>query len=84
MLQSDLVLFNKNSIEELLDNFGFKTATEGNKTVIVSSDGQPIKCPSCDKEITSKKVGTIAHGSRLVFCDNPICFSNWIAENKLD
>lgn len=84
MKKTDLVLFDKKKVKDVITQFGFKVAKEGNKEVVVGDDKKPLQCPTCEKELIVKKVGTAVHGSRLLFCDNPLCFSTWIAENKLE
>jgi hypothetical protein len=87
MEKTQLVVFNKANTKEILKQFGFKTqirkAGKKSKEFILRDDSQPCMCPSCNKEISIKKLGTIAHGSRLIFCDNPLCFSTWVAQNKV-
>jgi hypothetical protein len=82
-----MVLFSSDGIEKVLSDFDFRVVskTVENKKVraVINHDGEDVVCPSCEHLITESHVGTIAKGSRLVFCDNPVCFSTWIAQNKL-
>ena len=83
MEKSDLVLFDKKNTTDILNQFDFKIAKEGDNEVLIGTDKKPIQCPTCETNLSIKKVGTIVHGSRLVFCNNPLCFATWVAENKL-
>ena len=87
MQKTQLVLFNKENTKTLLSQFGFQTnkLKSGNKQkeVVVNQNNDPIQCPTCDRHISVKKVGTMAHGSRILFCDNPLCFATWLVEHKI-
>ena len=89
MQKTELVVFNKSHIPMLLTQFGFKVAKRKiNETkikdVVINSNQEIVLCECCKKVITPSKVGTIAKGSRLLFCDNPVCFATWVAKNKID
>lgn len=88
MDKTQLVVFSKEDIRQVLTDFNFrvqkkKIGENRYAKIVVDSEDNPATCPSCKKEISVKKVGTIAHGSRLVFCDNPLCFATWVANNKI-
>lgn len=88
MDRTQLVVFNKENAREILTDLEFKIQrkkiSENNYSeVVVDSDNNPVFCSTCKKEILVKRVGTIAHGSRLLFCENPLCFATWIANNKI-
>jgi hypothetical protein len=87
MEKTQLVVFNKSDIKEILDQFGFKIHTkkvgQKNRKFVSADSNQPILCPTCERQIPVNRIGTIAHGSRMIFCDNPLCFSTWIVKNKI-
>ena len=87
MQKTELVIFNKQNTRELLSDLDFKIKTiktgKKSRQLVVSTDNNAIFCPTCEKEILLNRVGTIAHGSRLLFCDNPFCFASWVAKNKI-
>jgi len=88
MKKTGLVLFDKENTKQLLQDFNFKISkrkmsNDKYKEFVVTKNNEIIQCPSCNKEIQVKKVGTIAHGSRLLFCDSPLCFATWVANNKI-
>ena len=88
MESTSLVIFNKSNTKDLLEQFDFKLVQRkiGTKSreYVAKKDGQIVTCHGCQKELTPRKVGTISHGSRLIFCDNPMCFATWVAQNKID
>lgn len=84
MEKTDLILFNKEKTEGLLSQFDFKVINKkGDKQKIIGLDGELVQCHTCEADLNVNKVGTIAHGSRLIFCKNPLCFATWVAEKKL-
>lgn len=87
MEKTQVVLFDRNNISALLCEFGFQIAsaksTHKRGRQVLTKDGNAVNCGSCEKPITENRVGTIAHGSRLLFCDNPVCFATWLAKNKI-
>ena len=64
MQKTQLVIFKKEDTEALLNQFGFKInkskAGKKNKTVITDRNNEPVCCPTCNKPIPLKNVGTIA------------------------
>ena len=88
MQKTRLNLFNKTNIREILTDLEFKIYKKkinenAYQEIVTNHDNQPICCSACKKEVPLKRVGTIAHGSRLLFCDNPLCFATWVANNKI-
>jgi len=84
MESTELVIFNKQEIVDLVTQFGFKIKKENGKDYLLEENGKVKCCEVCERKLEVKKVGSIAHGSRLVFCDNPLCLSSWVVENKID
>jgi len=88
MQKTQLVVFNKENIREILTDLDFKiqrkkVGDDKYTEIVLNSDDNPVSCTTCKKEILVRRVGTIAHGSRLLFCDNPLCFATWVANNKI-
>lgn len=87
MEASSVVLFPPDKVRKVLSDFDFRVADrpfkDGTRKIVVDKQGREVCCPSCQQPVTENHVGTVAKGSRLVFCDNPICFSSWIAQNKI-
>ena len=83
MNTTDFVIFNKTDRRVLLAQFGFSIKGAGKKAIIQDSAGNNAKCSCCDAPLHPRRLGTIAPGSRLLFCDNPACFAVWVAEKKI-
>ena len=60
-----------------------KTKKIGTKTFVVDTENNIRHCDACEKKLELDKVGSIAHGSLKIFCDNPLCLSTWVAEKKI-
>lgn len=89
MQKTELVVFNKNHTHVLLGQFGFKIVRKKisetkSEDIVIDKNNTHVLCECCKKPLTPSKVGTIAKGSRLLFCDNPVCFATWVVKNKID
>ena len=84
MEKTKIVLFNKGNVENLLKQFDFTFSTnEEEGTMILDKNKDIVKCDTCEETLITERVGNIAHGSRKLFCDNPLCFATWVAKNKI-
>lgn len=83
MKTTGFVAFQAGEEKALLEQFGFSVQRNKKKTYVMDQSGNQMHCPSCDRPITTKHVGSIASGSRIVFCDNPVCFATWVAKEKV-
>jgi len=83
MEKTDIVLFNKENAIEILKQFEFMFSPEEEGMIILDNNGEIIHCTTCEKPLTVETVGNVAHGSRLLFCENPLCFARWVAKNKI-
>lgn len=46
-------------------------------------DNIAAKCEGCGKEISLSSLGHITHGSKLLYCKNPLCFNHYLANRKM-
>ena len=83
MEATELVIFNKNEIAGLIESLGLRTRTIKGKTFVSDNNGVVRCCDSCNRELEVTKVGSIARGSVMIYCDNPLCLSTWVAVNKI-
>ncbi|MFH1505883.1 MAG: hypothetical protein ABIE94_02745 [archaeon] len=74
--------FEKEQIGGLISNLGFKLKKENNKEIVINQDGEIQKCFICEKKITKENVGSVAHGSNHLFCDNPLCFLSYLEKQR--
>jgi len=83
MQSTTMVVFERKDTATLLRQFGFGVrGTKKNSRVLLAT-GEKAVCGSCRKDLHVHNVGNIAPGSRLLFCDNPMCFSSWVASEKV-
>ena len=83
MQETELVLFNKDELKDMISEFDIKTKKEDGKIFVVDKEGEIQCCEVCERKLEIKKIGSIAHGSHKIFCDNPLCLSSWVAKNKI-
>ncbi|MCK4634605.1 MAG: hypothetical protein KAT37_01910 [Candidatus Aenigmarchaeota archaeon] len=75
MEKTNLISFEKTDIKNIFKDLNIKTKEENGRNFIIDSETGGIeKCHICEKKLTTKNIGNIAKGSKLLFCDNPICF----------
>lgn len=82
--KTSFVAFSKSQSRAIAESLGFKVRT--GKLYYVKSKTR-TNCATCLKPLTVKNVGNFAKGKKgttEVYCDNPVCFASWIAENKID
>jgi len=75
-----MIVFSKNEIRGLLSHLDIKTKKMQEKEFVLDENNDVAACPVCGKDITTDKVGNIAKGSKIVFCDNPACFASHLAK----
>jgi len=88
MQKTQISVFNRENVREILANLDFKMARKKvsekkYRDFVVDKDKEPVLCHSCKRKLPVRKVGNIAYGSKLLFCDNPVCFATWVAKNKI-
>ncbi|MEK6833791.1 MAG: hypothetical protein AABY32_07145 [Nanoarchaeota archaeon] len=83
MKATELILFNKDETSRIISEFDIKTKIEKGKAYVIDEDGEIKCCEVCKRKLEVDKIGSVASGSRKIFCDNPLCLSGWVAKNKL-
>ena len=68
--------FNKGNVEKLITGLGY-SITEPNH--VIEENGVIQRCIVCNHDITKNNLGMIIPGSKLLLCDNPACFSKYLA-----
>ncbi len=74
MKEIEFLVFNREQAEDLVLNLGM---TVGSRRYLIR-DGVAVKCECCRRTITVEHVGNIVPGSTKVYCDNPICFAEYV------
>jgi hypothetical protein len=83
MQKTELVVFDRKDILDVISDFGIRIKEADGKQFLADQDGNIRCCDNCKRKLETSKVGSIAHGSTLIFCDNPLCLSAWVADNKI-
>ena len=76
MKEIEFLVFNREQAQDLVVNLGFAVNGRG----FVTRDGAAIKCECCRRAIKVDHVGNIVPGSTKVYCDNPVCFAEYVDE----
>ncbi|MEE9237397.1 MAG: hypothetical protein V3U52_06375 [Thermoplasmata archaeon] len=70
-----LMVFLKNQSFSLIDSLGWKDE-EGK---LVRKDGEAVVCRHCEDPIDADTLGAVMPGSLEVYCDNPVCFAEYVS-----
>ena len=69
-----LITFEDEQIEKVVELSGLGINRRGYIT-----EGRETKtCYICEKAVTTKRLGHIMPGSRIVCCKNPVCFAGYV------
>ena len=77
-----LVSFEIEQTKEILNMLNIKTKSLKKEEIVLDENNRQVKCGGCNDSLTVKNVGNIAKGSKLLFCDNPICFATHLAKKN--
>lgn len=77
-----LVSFEKDQTKMVLNLLSIKTKPVKENEIILNEDFHQVRCDVCCEALTTKNLGNIAKGSKLLFCDNPACFATHLAKNN--
>ena len=85
MEKTDMFLFSGRQARSLLHSLDIRTIKddETKENIILGDKGQQARCESCKKLITIENLGHIAKGSKKLYCENPTCFTHFIANKKI-
>ncbi len=74
MKELEFPVFNREQVEDLVVNLGLTVNQRG----FVLRDGVTVKCECCNRAIKVDRVGNVVPGSTKVYCDNPVCFAEYV------
>lgn len=88
MMKTNLIVFNRENIEDALKIIGAhienKIDADGTVTLFVANQkDEPFFCHNCDRLITPQDIGNITPGSKHLFCKRATCFSKYLIEHKV-
>ena len=76
-LDFGLIAFNINQIEEITKKIGLDFDRSG----YLVSNKKTVHCNCCGKALKKKSIGNILPGSNIAYCDNPVCFADYMNKN---
>ncbi len=68
------IAFDSEQIDEIVNHIGLHFNNKG----YLVKDKNTIKCDCCSHTIKRKNLGNILPGSNIVYCDNPVCFAEYM------
>jgi len=69
-----LISFDIEQVDEIVEKVGLKF----NKNDYLIDDNKIIKCKCCGHPIKKRNLGNILPGSKIIYCDNPTCFAEYM------
>ena len=71
------IVFDSEQVDEIAKKVGLHFNNQG----YLKKASKSIKCNCCGHPIRKKNLGNILPGSNVVYCDNPVCFAEYIDEH---
>ena len=69
-----LITFDSEQVDEIADKLGLKFNNHG----YLKDGAKSIKCECCKHPIRRRNLGNILPGSNIIYCDNPVCFAEYM------
>jgi hypothetical protein len=69
----EFMVFRPGQAEELAKSLGFEV-----KKGYLTLDGQTVHCQCCGQALKPDRIGNVLPGSKVVYCDNPVCFAEYV------
>jgi len=79
MITQNLLAFKKENTTKILIRLGNKVDKEGK---VLDENNKPLTCHACKNKLTKDNLGLILPGSKILLCDNPACFTKYLAEKE--
>jgi hypothetical protein len=71
-----LILFEEGEAEPLIEGYGYRVSQDGR----ILQDSSTVDCDCCDEPLTVENLGAVLPGSRYLYCTDPTCLSDYVAE----
>ncbi len=68
-----MITYEPEDAPEILRKLGYEI-----KRGYVLQDGETVRCNCCGRAIRPSILGNILPGSRILYCDNPVCFAEYV------
>ena len=77
MIQN-MFAFRKDETEKVVKRLGYIISRAGN----IIEKKEIVRCSGCGCFLNKSNLGMITPGSKIPFCDNPACYSKYLAEHE--
>ena len=74
----EVLIFKRKDALKVASRLGYEISENGK----IKENNSPVMCFSCGEELTKDNLGVIAPGSRIPFCNNPACYTKYLAEKS--
>jgi hypothetical protein len=74
-MESVMLAFKRRDTKNVALQLGYTFSHKEN----LLDNGAFVTCHSCETIITKNNLGVITPGSKIAFCDNPVCYAKYLA-----
>lgn len=78
--RSSMLAFKKEDTKRVVLGLWYELSEDGE----VLEKGKTVSCHTCNKKLIKDNLGVISKGSKIAFCDNPACYTRYLAERELE
>ena len=68
------IAFDSEQVDEVVESIGLKFNNRG----YLRDGAKSIKCNCCKHPIRRRNLGNVLPGSNIIYCDNPVCFAEYM------
>lgn len=69
-----MMVYGKEDVPEILERLGYEIMKGG----YVAKEGNTVRCACCGRALRASNLGNILPGSNILYCDNPVCFTEYV------
>lgn len=71
------ITFDSEQVDEVVEKIGLVFSDKG----YLRDGAKSVHCNCCDHLIRRRNLGNILPGSNIIYCDNPVCFAEYMDEH---
>ncbi len=68
-----MMVYDAKDVPEILDKLGYEL-----RKGYIALEGNTVRCACCNRALRASNLGNILPGSDIMYCDNPVCFTEYV------
>lgn len=73
MKEFEFMVFRQDQAARLAESLGYEV-----KKGYLTLKRETVRCQCCGQALRPERVGNILPGSKIAYCDNPVCFADYV------